>query len=163
LRITPQLTGISIAYNAALNQGTGRQWNFQCPPTVDSCLYSGGPNRHWTVADTAPATTGTVNAGSIVNTANYPLEANYENQIYNVSIKAIERVSNASVRIYGPDAFYPASGDSKIDVSMHVNINRNVTEDEGNLLDGNAEGAVGTVLDDYRSNEATVQSNYYIP
>jgi len=104
-----------------------------------------------------------VNAGSIVNTANYPLEANYENQIYNVSIKAIERVSNASVRIYGPDAFYPASGDSKIDVSMHVNINRNVTEDEGNLLDGNAEGAVGTVLDDYRSNEATVQSNYYIP
>ncbi len=129
------------------------------PPSVGGTLYSVG-SRRFTISFNIPSPGGQMSAASLT-TANLKLIGTYNTETYNIQPKAIVIAANlASVEIYVPDSFYPATGTSSPapDVDVRVKVSRNVMSAEGYYLDSDGDGVGGQEDDDYLSGGYTVIS-----
>jgi len=120
------------------------------PPSVSISSYS-TLNRRFSISFNIPSGSGQMSAASLT-TANLKLIGYYNSETYNIQPKTIVIAANlASVEIYLPDSFYPATGTSTPNVQVQVKVSRNVMSSDGYYLDSDGDGVGGQEDDDYLS------------
>ncbi len=120
------------------------------PPSVSTASYSSF-NRRFEISFNIPSGSGQMSAASLT-TANLKLIGYYNSETYNIQPKTIVIAANlASVEIYLPDSFYPATGTSTPNVQVQVKVSRNVMSSDGYSLDSDGDGVGGQEDDDYLS------------
>ncbi len=127
------------------------------PPSVNSVVYN-PPSRRFTIYFTIPSGSGQMSAASLT-TANLKLIGKYDSETYNIQPKQIViALDLASVEIYVPDSFYPATGTYTPNVQVQVKVSRNVMSSDGYYLDSDGDGVGGQEYDDYLSGWQWVDS-----
>ncbi|MCK5218000.1 Ig-like domain-containing protein [bacterium] len=127
------------------------------PPSVDGAGYNSG-NRSFTINFNIPSGSGQMSAATLT-AANLKLIGEYNSETYSIQPKRIVIGAYlASVEIYVPDSFYPASGTSTPNVNVRVKVSRKVMSTDGYSLDSDGDGVGGQEDDDYLTNWYSVDS-----